>query len=276
MTTSGAAEAREAAESAANSRPMGWLARGGLTARGLVYIVVGWLAVLVGLGGRANIDQRGALTEVLAQPYGGVMLWLLTIGFTAYALWRLSEAAFGATGEGTKPGPRLRSFARGVAYLSLAFTARALQQGASGTQAGQQGDLAGNVMQHTGGRWIVGIVGLIVVAVGLVLVREGWATTFLRYFGALPPRLRTAVVWLGRAGTIARGVVFAVSGLLVVVAAWTADPAKAGGVDQAFRTLLQQPFGTALVVLLGAGLILFGVYGLTEAAWRRVTDPDRA
>ena len=65
-------------------------------------------------------------------------------------------------------------------------------------------------------------------------------------------------------------------GLLVVVAALTADPAKAGGVDQAFRTLLQQPFGTVLVVLLGASLVIFGVYGLTEAAWRRVTDGGRS
>lgn len=271
-----ASAAGEVAESAANSRPMGWLARIGLTARGLVYLVLGWLAVLVGLGGRANMDQRGALTEVLAQPYGAAMLWLLTIGFAAYALWRLSEAAFGATGEGKKAGPRLRSLARGVAYLSLALTARSLLQGASGTQAGQQGNLAGTVMQHTGGRSIVAIVGIVVVVVGLVLVREGWTTVFLRYFGALPPRLRATVVWLGRAGTIARGVVFAISGLLVVVAAWTADPAKAGGVDEAFRTLLQQPFGTALVVILGAGLILFGVYGLAEAAWRRVTDRNQA
>jgi len=70
MTASGAGAA---AESAANSRPMGWLARIGLTARGIVYLVIGWLAVLVGLGGRANIDQRGALTEILAQPYGAMM-----------------------------------------------------------------------------------------------------------------------------------------------------------------------------------------------------------
>src|SRR5664279_2698145 len=112
---------RGVGDSATNSRAMVWLARTGLTARGLVYIVIGWLAVLVGLGGRANIDQRGALTEVLAQPYGAVMLWLLTIGFTAYALWRLSEAAFGATGEGKKPGPRLRSLARGIVYIAMAF-----------------------------------------------------------------------------------------------------------------------------------------------------------
>lgn len=269
MTASGASAV---ADSAANSRPMGWLARIGLTARGLVYLVIGGLAVLVGLGGRANVDQRGALTEVLAQPYGSAMLWLLALGFAAYSLWRLSEAAFGATGQGKKVGPRLRSLVRGVAYAGLAYTARSVQQGVSGTQAGKQGNLAGDVMQQPGGRWIVGIVGVIVVIVGLVLGREGWKTEFLRFFGALPARLRKAVVWLGRTGTIARGVVFAISGLLVVVAAWTADPSKAGGIDEAFRTLLEQPFGTVLVVLLGVGLVLFGVYGLAEAAWRRVTD----
>lgn len=273
MNASGASEV---ADSAANSRLMGWLARAGLTARGLVYIVIGWLAVLVGLGGRANADQRGALTEILAQPYGAAMLWLLTIGFAAYALWRLSEAAFGATGEGNKKGPRLRSLARGIAYMAMAFTAWSLLQGVRATQAGQQGDLAGAIMQQPGGRWIVGIVGLIVVVVGLVLVREGWTTAFLRYFKALPAQRRKVVVWLGRVGTIARGVVFAVSGLLALVAAWTADPEKAGGIDQAFRTLVQQPFGTTLVVLLGAGLLLFGVYGLAEAAWRRVIDGPRS
>jgi hypothetical protein len=267
-----ASTAGKRADSAANSKAMGWLARTGLTARGLVYVVLGWLAVLVGLGGSANVDQRGALTEILAQPFGTAMVWLLTIGFGAYALWRLSEAAFGATGEGKKPGPRLRSLARAIAYVAMAFTAQSLLHGAQATQTGQQGALAGTVMQHAGGRLIVGIVGLVVVTVGLVLVREGWKTTFVRQFGHLPARRRTVVVWLGRIGTIARGIVFAVTGLLAVVAAWTADPTKAGGIDQAFRTLLKQPFGTSLVVLLGAGLVVFGVYGLAEAAWRRVTD----
>src|SRR5665811_1624899 len=177
MTACGASEV---ADSAANSRPMGWLARIGLTARGLVYLVIGWLAVLVGLGGRANVDQRGALTEVLAQPYGSAMLWLLALGFAAYSLWRLSEAAFGAIGQGKKVGPRLRSLARGVAYAVLAFTARSVQQGVSGTQAGKQGNLAGTVMQQPGGRWIVGIVGLIVVIVGCLLYTSDAADDLTR------------------------------------------------------------------------------------------------
>jgi hypothetical protein len=98
----------------------------------------------------------------------------------------------------------------------------------------------------------------------------------MRYFGYLPSTLRRAVVLLGRVGTVARGVVFAVAGALAVAAAWTATAAKAGGIDQAFKTLLGQPYGTVLVAGLGIGLMVFGVYGLAEAAWRRVTDEDPA
>ena len=268
----GTTEALDVATEAANSRPMGWLARVGLTARGVVYLVMGWLAILVAMGARAQVDQRGALAEVLGRPAGTALVWLMAIGFAAYALWRLSEAAFGVTGEGPGAGPRLKSLARGIAYALLAFSAVSLLNGTRATQAGQQGHLAGSVMQHSGGRLLVGAVGLAVIAVGLLLVHEGWSKKFLRYFGALPPGTFRWVVLLGRIGTVARGIVFAVTGFLVLVAAWTADPAKAGGIDAAFRTLLQQPFGVALVALLGAGLMIFGVYGLAEAAWRRVTD----
>jgi hypothetical protein len=125
-------------------------------------------------------------------------------------------------------------------------------------------------MQHAGGRWLVGIVGAVVLVVGLVMVREGWSAKFMRYFGSLPQGTRTPIVWLGRVGTVARGLVFAIAGFLVITAAWTANPAKAGGVDVAVRTLLDQPYGPALVTLLGVGLMVFGVYALAEAIWRRV------
>jgi hypothetical protein len=253
---------------------MSWLARIGLTARGVVYLVMGWLAVLVARGGRANVDQRGALTEVLAAPFGTALVWLLTLGFAAYSLWRLSEAAFGVTGAPPGAGPRLKSLARAIAYGVLAVTSLSLLNGSRGTQAGQQGNLAGTVMSHTGGRWLVALAGLALVAVGLVMVREGWSAKFMRYFGHLPSELRRSVVLLGRVGTVARGIVFAVTGILVIAAAWTATAAKAGGIDQAFKTLLAQPYGTVLVAGLGLGLVVFGIYGLAEAAWRRVTDGD--
>jgi hypothetical protein len=269
-------KAHAAADTAANSRPMGWLARIGLTARGVVYLVMGWLAVLVAMGGRGRIDQRGALTKVLVQPDGSALVWLMAFGFGAYALWRLSEALFGVTGDGKKAGPRLKSLARGGAYLVLTYSAVSLLNGARSTQAGQQSKIAQTTMLHSGGRWVVGVVGLVVVVAGLIMVREGWSAKFIRYFGSLPTGLRRPVILLGRVGTISRGIVFAVTGLLVVDAGWTAQPAKASGIDLAFRTLLAHQYGPFLVIVLGIGLMVFGVYGLTEAAWRRVTDSDRS
>lgn len=268
----GTTEVVDVATDAANSRPMGWLARVGLTARGVVYLVMGWLAIAVARGARAHVDQRGVLAEILGQPAGAALVWLMAIGFAAYALWRFSEAAFGVTGEGSGAGPRLKSLARGIAYSGLAFSAVALLHGARATQSGQQGHLAGTLMQHTGGRLLVGTAGLVVIVIGVLMVHEGWSKKFLRYFGALPAHTLRWVVQLGRIGTVARGIVFGVTGFLVLVAAWSANPAKAGGIDEAFRALLAHPYGAALVAILGVGLMIFGVYGLAEAAWRRVTD----
>lgn len=260
----------QAARSASDSRPLGWLARLGLTARGLVYLVMGWLAILLATGSSAHVDQRGVLVTVLSAPFGTALVLVMAAAFLAYAVWRFSEAAFGVTGEGKGALPRVTSFVRGVVYLGLAFTSLELLRGARGTQAGQQGHLAGTVMQHTGGRWLVGVVGAVILLVGLVMVREGWSAKFMRYFGSLPQGTRRPIVVLGRVGTVARGLVFAVAGFLVISAAWTASPAKAGGVDVAIRTLLDQPYGPALVTLLGVGLMIFGVYALAEAIWRRV------
>ena len=277
--TSGMPEVSDVASSAqsvADSRPMGWLARIGLTARGCVYLLIGWLAILVGLGGRAHVDQRGALTEVIAQPFGSLLVVALAFGFAAYALWRMSEAVTGVTGDGDGAGARIQSLARAIVYGFLAATAVSLLRGARGTQSGQQGHLAGQVMSQPGGRWLVGIVGLVVVAVGAIMIRDGWSEKFLALLRMDPDEgTRLGDLDNTGCGAIARGVVFAVTGVLVVVAAWTADPTKAGGIDEAIRTLLDRPYGPALVVGLGLGLVVFGVYGLAEARWRHVTDPRR-
>lgn len=262
--------AASAGSDVADSRPMGWAARLGLTARAVIYLVMGWLAILLARGDSAHVDQRGVLVTVLSKPFGTLLVVVLLVGFLAYAAWRFSEAAFGVLGEPPGAGPRLKSFGRGLAYLAVAWSAFEILRGARATQAGQQAHLAATVMSNPAGRITVGLVGLGVVAAGLVMVHEGWSTKFMRYFGSLPPRRRAAVVWLGRVGTVSRGLVFAVAGALVVVAAWSAHAAQAGGIDVAVRTVLGWPFGTQLVALLGLGLVLFGVYGLAEAAWRRV------
>ncbi len=250
------------------------LARAGLAARGVLYILIGWVAILVALGQNSQqADQQGALQLLARQPYGLVSLWLLGIGFAGYALWRLSEAAFGVTGDGNGAGPRLKSLVRAVIYAFFAYLTFQIISGAGGgSQTARQQDLTATVMHHPGGRWLVGIAGLVVVIVGLVLVFEGIRRKFMKYLrlSQLSPRTRRLVERLGMIGTAARGAVFALAGALVVEAAVTYDPAKAGGIDKALLTLRNQPFGAFLLVLAALGLIIFGFYGLCEARWRTV------
>jgi len=127
-------------------------------------------------------------------------------------------------------------------------------------------------MRHTDGRVLVGIVGLIIVGCGIVLVIEGARKKFMRYLqtGRMSHRTRRVVEVLGMTGTIARGLVFALAGVLVIDAAVTHKAAESGGIDKALLTLRGAPLGEFLVLLAAVGLVIFGVYGLCEARWRRI------
>jgi hypothetical protein len=271
--SSPAARTRGSARRAANSPAVRALARAGLVARGIIYVLIGWVAILVAVGQSSReADQEGALQMLAGKPYGMVSLWLLGIGFVGYALWRFSEAAYGVTGEENGAGPRLKSLLRGLVYAGLAYLTFQVISGAHSNEAAKQQDVTASVMHHAGGRWLVGIVGLIVVIAGVALIAQGIRRRFMRYLetSRMSPRARRIVEWLGVIGTVARGVVFALVGVLVIDAAVTYSPSKAGGVDKALLTLRNQPFGEFLLLLAAAGFIIFGIYGLCEARWRRV------
>ena len=274
MRSTATARATGTARRASDSPAARALARAGLTARGVLYILIGLVAFLVALGQTSQeADQQGALQLLAGQPYGLVSLWLLGIGFAGYALWRLSEAAFGVTGEGNGAGARLKSLVRALIYAFFAYlTFKIIAGPGTGSQTKKQQDLTATVMHHPGGQWLVGIVGLAIVIAGLVLVFEGIRRKFLKYLqlSQLSPRTRRIVEWLGVIGTAARGAVFALAGVLVIEAAVTYKPAKAGGIDKALLTLRNQPFGEFLLIIAALGLIIFGIYGLCEARWRRV------
>jgi hypothetical protein len=273
MHSVSAPNVRRTAGRASDSPVAHFLARAGLTARGVIYILVGWVAVLVALGHSSReADQEGALQLLAGKSYGLVSLWLLGVGFAAYALWRLSEAAFGVTGDKPGAGPRLKSLARAVIYAALSYLTFTVIAGKARSQAGRQQDITATAMQHTPGRVLVGVVGLVIVACGIALVVEGARKKFMRHLNTaqMSARIRRVVKLLGVTGTIARGVVFALAGVLVIDAAVTHKASESGGIDKALLTLRDQPFGEFLMILAALGLIVFGVYGLCEARWRRV------
>jgi hypothetical protein len=249
------------------------LARAGLTARGVIYILIGWVAILVAIGqSNRQADQQGALQLLATQPFGRILLWLLGIGFAGYALWRLSEAAFGVTGEGDKAGPRLRSLGRAIIYSALAALTFQVISGSSGNETKKQQDVTASIMHHSGGQLLVGVIGAAIVIAGVMLIIEGYRRTFMKNMrqAQMSRRTRRVVERLGVIGTMARGAVIGLVGILVIDAAVTYNPSKAGGVDKALLTLRNQPLGEVLLILAALGLIAFGVYGLCEARWRRV------
>jgi hypothetical protein len=260
------------AHRAVDSDAVSWGARLGLASRAAIYMVMSILAFEVAFGHtNKETDQRGALEALSGQAFGKLLLVLLATGLACYALWRFSEAAFGAAGEGKKAGSRAKSFVRGVVYASLAVSAAKVLAGSGGSQAGQQKSMTAKAMTHTGGRLLVGVVGAVVVIVGLAMIYEGAKRKFLDNLDMSRAAVgtRKTVTRIGMVGTIARGAVFGLAGALVIEAAVTFSPSKAGGLDRALHTLAGQPYGKLLLSVAAAGLLAFALYGFAEARWRR-------
>jgi len=254
------------------------LARFGLAARGVLYIVLGVLAIQIAFGDRGEqANQRGALQEVADQPFGSVLIWLIAVGMVGYSLWRLLTALLGARSDpsATEGKDRLKALAEGIGYGSIAALALriALSDGSSsgGGGGGAQKNTA-TVLSWPGGQLLVGAAGLLVIGVGVYFVWEGWRSKFtdeLKLY-EVGPTARKVVVQLGRFGRIARGIAFALIGGFLVAAAVTYDPDKAKGLDGALKSLAGEPYGVALLILVGIGLVAFGCYGLAESKLRRV------
>lgn len=252
------------------------LARVGLAGRGAVYVLLGVLALVLAFGGRRKeTDQKGAFQQLAQNAAGLVLLVVIAVALAAYALWRLLEAAFGATGvpDGDSAKQRAKSAFRGVVYVGLSISAFSVVVGRNpSNQSKQQQSWTSRVMQHTGGRWLVGIVGAVVVIVGIGLAWQGARTKFEKHF---PRHSMGRTAWratktFGLIGMIARGIVVGMVGVLLITAAVQFDPRKARGVDGALRSLRDTAVGPWLLVLVAAGLVLFGLYGFCEARWRRV------
>jgi hypothetical protein len=253
-----------------------WLGRAGLAARGVMYVLIGVLAIEIAFGKSGQkADQSGAVRLVASTPFGAVLLWLLVVGFSGLALWRLSEALFGGPGpDGRKAGSRLiAGFKAGLyGFIAFGIMKYALGLGAPKSSNTQSVDLTATAMRHPGGRILVGIVGLVLIGVGAALAWQAVKKKFLSDLrtGEMSPRTLKVVTFLGRYGGTARGIVFAAAGLFLLIAAVTAHAHKAKGIDATLRTFTKTPAGPWLLVLIAIGLVLFGCYSLAESRWRRL------
>jgi hypothetical protein len=267
-----AEQTRRRGKRLARSRQLGWLASAGLVARGIVYGLMGLLALglALGIGGKTT-SQQGALRTIGQQPFGKVVLAAIAVGLAGYSIWRLTRAAIGH-GQVVEDGPleRIAGLVSGIAYGALCITAISIIAG-SGSSSQGTSQTTGGVLAWAGGTLIVGITGAIVIAVGLAQIYLGVSAKFLEETKTdqMDEHTKRVLTALGTFGFAARGVVFALVGFFLIKAAVDFDPEAAVSVDGALSKLANASLGPLLLAVVAAGLLGFGAYSIAEARYRK-------
>lgn len=256
---------------------MRFLARAGFFARGLMYVVIGWIAVQIAFGNTSQqADRSGALQTLGRTPAGQIALWVLVVGFFGMALWRLSQAVFGTPAGSRRKAvwARLVNLGKAAVYAVLGYgvVRYALGAGSPPSTDQQSVDLTATLMRHPGGRALIVVIGLVLIGTGIYLGFQAWREKFedTLDLSKMRPAARRITEWLGRLGGVTRAVVFLIAGIFLIVAAVDANPGQAKGIDSSLRALAAAPLGPWLLALVAAGLIMFGLYSCCVAWWRRI------
>lgn len=238
----------------------------GFAARGLMYGAIGYLAVV---SGRTE-DAKGVI-DYLGQRVGTLLVAIMALGFFSYAAWRFMEAWLDTEDHGRDfkgVAVRLGGAGSGLIHLGLGIAAvfAAFHARKSGGDAPEHG--AAMALGLPGGEWLLYLAAAVSAGAAVQQFRKAWTLKFLRHFK--PAAKRSWIGWLGRIGYAARGCVFLVVGWLLVRAAQTHIPGVAGGIDDALGSLPR--LGQLAVA---GGVIVFGLFSLTEAAYRRMEAARR-
>jgi uncharacterized protein DUF1206 len=266
---------KASASRAADSKPLEYLARGGFICYGVIHLLFAWLALQVAFGHSGQEgDQNGALQSLAGNGFGKFLLVVIAVGMVSLAIWQAFEAIVGESGprDKTAIAERVISGIRAVVYLWLAWTAVKIVTGANSSSAAKSQNKSSTLMSHTGGRWLVGLIGLVILGVGIGLVVYGVRKKFEKHLKIqeMRPAVRKSTRRLGMAGYSAKGVAYAIAGVLVVIAAVKYDPDKARGLDAALKTLAAHSYGPWLLALIAIGFAAFGVFCFFQAKYRKV------
>ncbi|MBO0846962.1 MAG: DUF1206 domain-containing protein [Nocardioides sp.] len=242
--------------------------RFGMVVYGIVHLVVAWLAIQLALGEHGQqASQQGAMQTLAHQSFGPLLLWLVAIGMFVLVVWRVLEVFLGHQeyDGGRRWRRRATSAFKAVIYGYVGYQALAFAMG-SGTSSNST-SYTKTLMNQPYGRWIVGGIGVAIAVYGVAYARRGWTEQFMENLDARGTigDTGTAYRWIGKVGYVAKGIAFLVVGGLFVAAGVTHDAQKSGGLDQALHTVLQQPFGPFLLILIAAGIACYGLFCFARA-----------
>ncbi len=252
------------------------LARFGYAAKGVIYFIVGLLAMPIAFGvGSETVGTNGALQTIVTQPFGRFLLSVIAVGLIAYAIWRFTQAFIDPEHQGTdakRVVKRLGYALSGLSYAGLALTAMQIIVGSEGNNSNWRQDWTAHLLAQPFGQWLVGIVGVILLGVGFSYVYRAYTAKFRERF-RLVEMSNAQLKWatrVGRFGIAARGIAFGLIGLLLIQAAVQSDSDEAQGLGGALQTLAQEPSGRWILGVVAVGLVAYAIHMLVLARYRRI------
>ena len=254
------------------------LARFGYATKGVVYGLIGLLAVTAALtSGGKSTGTNGALRTIAAQPFGQFLLILIAVGLVGYAIWRFVQAIKDPDNKGTDAkgiASRIGYAISGLIYGALAFNAALLAIGSasSGGESSKQTWTA-RLLSQPFGQWLVGTVGAVIIGVGLYYIYKAYRIKFRKKLNLreLDYDQEKLIVNICRFGITARGVIFIMLGFFLIQAARQYDASEVQGLDGALQVVASQPYGKFLLAVVALGLVAYGIYMGVQSRYRVIS-----
>jgi len=254
-------------------------ARLGYASKGVIYAMVGALAAMSAMGrGGETTGTRGAMSHILRQPLGVVLLFIVALGLACYAMWQFVRAVEDPENEGSDGkaiARRIGFFGSGVIHAMLVVYAAHLLLGTGAARGGDDvkaQSWSATLMGYPLGRVALALIGAGIAAYGLYQLYRSYVAKLDKQLALerLGATARRVVIWVSRLGQAARGVVFGTIGVFLILAAWHYNPSEARGIGGALAALRDQPFGPWLLCAVALGLVAYGVYQFVKARYRRI------
>jgi fumarate reductase subunit D len=269
--------AGNAVKRAAENPKLEFLERVGYVARGVLYMVMGLLALGIALsvGGGKATDLSGSLVFLIGNPFGKLVLIAMIVGLLAYSLWGFVRAVFDPLHRGRDASgvmARLGFVSSAVSYAAIALFALQILAGAGATSGDSTQKMVTSILAHPFGGWLTVIIGAVALGVGVGQFVEAYRATFKQDLKGteMTESEKRIAVGLGRFGMFARGVTFLVIGWFLVQAGIHNDAGQVHGFGGAFLFLLAQPYGHLLLGVVALGFVALGLHSLACARWIRL------
>ncbi|WP_406830314.1 DUF1206 domain-containing protein [Pedococcus sp. KACC 23699] len=261
-------DVKQAASQASDHPALETAARVGYATSGLLHLLIGWITLQIALGKSGHADQSGALASLAGNGAGRLALWIGVLGFLGLGVWQVADAIVGHPGDDKDAwGGRIKAGSKAVLYLALAWSAFGFARGKQSNSRKQSVDFTASLLDKPGGRTLVIVIGIVVIAVGVYHVYKGAKKTFLKDLVDHPGTWATRA---GQVGYIAKGVALVIVGFLFAAAGFHKQAKEASGLDGALKSLRDEAFGTTLLVIMAIGFAAFGVYSFARARHAKV------